>query len=186
MPHGGEHRDGVANVPCGRRSIAPQKTAGWQDSRELLRVSDLLPMQPGDRSKCRRRNAHVKEFLKDRSANGTSASIGRAERITRSNGRGWSGWMWPQLVGAEEFPTDFEVSFLVYKQRWAAARRRCRRDGTIPLAAIPGPTDVPLSTTTGPRPLPATQRPPEESRVSRSRPGVLGPTPLPVPFHGPT
>jgi hypothetical protein len=30
---------------------------------------------------------------KNRSANGTSASVGRAERITRSNSRDWPGWM---------------------------------------------------------------------------------------------
>ncbi|MCE9631867.1 MAG: FAD-dependent oxidoreductase [Planctomycetia bacterium] len=33
------------------------------------------------------------------------ASVGRAERITRSNSRGWSGWMRPSLGGAEELPS---------------------------------------------------------------------------------
>ena len=42
---------------------------------------------------------------KDRSANGTSASIGRAERIMRSNSRGWSGSMRSSRGGAEELPT---------------------------------------------------------------------------------
>jgi len=40
----------------------------------------------------------VKNF-KDRSANGTSASGERAERITRSNSRGWSGWMRAEQSG---------------------------------------------------------------------------------------
>ena len=37
---------------------------------------------------------------KDRSANGTSASVGRAGRIMRSNRRSWSGWMRPDRGGA--------------------------------------------------------------------------------------
>ena len=41
---------------------------------------------------------------KDRSANGTSASVGRAGRIMRSNSRDWSGWMRPDRGGAEELP----------------------------------------------------------------------------------
>jgi len=42
---------------------------------------------------------------KDRSANGTSASVGRAARTMRSNSRGWPGWMRRSLRGAEELPT---------------------------------------------------------------------------------
>jgi hypothetical protein len=40
----------------------------------------------------------------DRSANGTSASVGRAGRITRSTIRNWSGWMRPDRGGAEVLP----------------------------------------------------------------------------------
>jgi len=40
----------------------------------------------------------------DGSAHGTSASVGRAERTGRSDGRRWSGWMWPSLRAAEECP----------------------------------------------------------------------------------
>jgi hypothetical protein len=36
--------------------------------------------------------------IEDRSAHGTSASVGRAERITRGNSRDWPGW--PQLATA--------------------------------------------------------------------------------------
>jgi hypothetical protein len=41
---------------------------------------------------------------KDRSANGTSASDGRAGRIMRSNRRNRSGWMRPDRGGAAELP----------------------------------------------------------------------------------
>jgi predicted RNA binding protein YcfA (HicA-like mRNA interferase family) len=41
---------------------------------------------------------------KDRSANGTSASDGRAGRITRSNSRNRSVWMRPDGGGAEVLP----------------------------------------------------------------------------------
>jgi len=37
-------------------------------------------------------------------ANGTSVSIGRAECITKSESRRWSGWMWSSLGAAEELP----------------------------------------------------------------------------------
>ena len=43
--------------------------------------------------------------LEDRSANGTSASVGQAGRIMRSNRRSWSRWMRPARRGAEELPT---------------------------------------------------------------------------------
>jgi len=42
---------------------------------------------------------------KDRSANGTSASDGRAARTMRSTSRDWPGWMRRSLRGAEELPT---------------------------------------------------------------------------------
>jgi hypothetical protein len=41
---------------------------------------------------------------KDRSANGTSASVGRAGRIMRSNRRSWLGRMRPDRGGAAELP----------------------------------------------------------------------------------
>ncbi len=41
---------------------------------------------------------------KDRSANGTSASVGQAERIMWSNSRDWPGWIRRSLRGAEELP----------------------------------------------------------------------------------
>jgi hypothetical protein len=41
---------------------------------------------------------------KDRSANGTSASVGRAARTMRSNSRDWPGWMRRSLRGAEGLP----------------------------------------------------------------------------------
>ena len=37
---------------------------------------------------------------KGRSANATSASVGRAERIMRSNRRSWSGWIRPSFIDA--------------------------------------------------------------------------------------
>ena len=40
---------------------------------------------------------------KDRFADGTSAIVGRAERIKRSNKRGWSGWSDPHV----EMPRSF-------------------------------------------------------------------------------
>jgi len=42
--------------------------------------------------------------MTDRSANGTSASVGRAARTMRSNSRDWPGWMRRSLRGAEELP----------------------------------------------------------------------------------
>jgi hypothetical protein len=44
------------------------------------------------------------QLVKDRSANGTSASDGRAGWITRSNSRNRSGWMRPDRGGAEVLP----------------------------------------------------------------------------------
>jgi hypothetical protein len=41
---------------------------------------------------------------KDRSANGTSASVGRAARTMRSNSRDWPDWMRRSLRGAEGLP----------------------------------------------------------------------------------
>ena len=41
---------------------------------------------------------------KDRSANGTSASVGLAGRIMRSNRRNWLGRMRPDRGGAAELP----------------------------------------------------------------------------------
>jgi hypothetical protein len=43
-------------------------------------------------------------FLKDRSANGTSASVGRAGRIMRSSRRSWLGRMRPDRGGAAVLP----------------------------------------------------------------------------------
>ncbi|MFM9016070.1 MAG: sulfatase-like hydrolase/transferase [Verrucomicrobiota bacterium] len=43
-------------------------------------------------------------YPKDRSANGTSASVGLAGRIMRSNRRSWLGRMRPDRGGAAEFP----------------------------------------------------------------------------------
>jgi hypothetical protein len=43
-------------------------------------------------------------LVKDRSANGTSASVGRSARTMRSNSRDWPGWMRRSLRGAEELP----------------------------------------------------------------------------------
>ena len=57
-------------------------------------------MRPRQRA-CR---SDESETSKDRSANGTSASDGRAGRITRSNSRSWSGWMRPDRGGAEVLP----------------------------------------------------------------------------------
>jgi hypothetical protein len=42
--------------------------------------------------------------IKNRSANGTSARVGRAARSMRSNSRDWPGWMRRSLRGAEEPP----------------------------------------------------------------------------------
>jgi len=54
----------------------------------------------------RRRITNIMTFdrgiSKDRSANGTSASDGRAGRTMRSNSRDWPGWMRRSLRGAEE------------------------------------------------------------------------------------
>jgi hypothetical protein len=47
----------------------------------------------------------VQSRLKERSANGTWASVGRAARTMRSNSRDWPGWMRRSLRGAEEPPT---------------------------------------------------------------------------------
>jgi hypothetical protein len=41
---------------------------------------------------------------KDRSANGTSANVGRVGRIMRSNRRSWLGRMRPDRGGAAELP----------------------------------------------------------------------------------
>jgi hypothetical protein len=52
--------------------------------------------------------------VKDRLANGTSASVGRAGRITRSNSRNRSGWMRTDCGGSEERPIHAQGrSFLV-------------------------------------------------------------------------
>ena len=48
------------------------------------------------------------QLVKDRSANGTSASDGRAGRITRSNSWNRSGWMRPDRGGAEVLPVHTE------------------------------------------------------------------------------
>ncbi len=42
--------------------------------------------------------------IKDGSANGTSASVGRVGRMMRSSRRDRSGWMRPDRAGAEELP----------------------------------------------------------------------------------
>ena len=47
----------------------------------------------------------MRGWHKDRSANGTSASVGRAGRITRSNSRSWLGGMRPDRGGAAELPS---------------------------------------------------------------------------------
>jgi hypothetical protein len=44
------------------------------------------------------------QSTKDRSANGTSASVGLAGRIMRSNRRSWSGRVRPDRGGTEELP----------------------------------------------------------------------------------
>ena len=44
-------------------------------------------------------------LLKNRSAKGPSASVGRAERIPRSDSRDWPGWIRPSPGGSEELPS---------------------------------------------------------------------------------
>ena len=52
----------------------------------------------------------IRFLWKDRSANGTSASVGLAGRIMRSNRRSWLGRMRPDRGGAAELP--------IYAQGW--------------------------------------------------------------------
>jgi len=82
-------------------------------------VEQFLQPEPTKMSK-----PNVKEWMKpacsrtDRSANGTSASDGRAGRITRSYLRSWSGRMRPDRGGAAELPIHAQVRiFLVGSSR---------------------------------------------------------------------
>ena len=80
------------------------------------------------------------DLERDRSANRLSASVGRAERIIRSNRRKWSGGTRPSLGGAEELP----------------AREHGRQpvhDVGIEVRRIPGPLTRPMrpSLTRAPR-----------------------------------
>ena len=61
-----------------------QQTDGWFRIGKLTSSPNLEPL-----------------LMNDMSANGTSASVGRAEQVMRSNGRGRSGWMRPSLGGCQ-------------------------------------------------------------------------------------
>ena len=72
---------------------------------------------------------------KDRSANGTSASVGRAARTMRSNRRSCSDWMRPDRGGAEELPIHAQGRiFLVGADR---PSNRSSRGPSAPWHGIP-------------------------------------------------
>jgi hypothetical protein len=71
----------------------------------LARVKELHEKGGAVAAELKKPDKEEKRLVaKDRSANGTSTSVGRAERTMRSTSRGWSGWMRSSLGGAEELP----------------------------------------------------------------------------------
>jgi hypothetical protein len=78
--------------------VAGSSPAGVMKSTELPLLSSRPPPPASPLN-------HFPASHEDRSANGTSASDGRAGRITRSTIRDWSGWTRPDRGGAEELPT---------------------------------------------------------------------------------